>query len=205
MRISLQPAVATVPPVAAEAAWQHRQRRPSGRSLRRPCRVAAAEGPPGGSSEGSSNLLRRAQQLREARRQLEQEAAALAVAEGLSPAERAALLEAVGLPAPPASQQATEAGGPAVQQGVPSSTQPSAAGIEGAEGGKSPLPGSSAWRAQLSPQLQNFLLDTGLASVLDQQAEAVQKDQEWGVAEEHGGGVGRGSGWPAARVMRAGL
>ncbi|KAL4451585.1 hypothetical protein ABPG75_007247 [Micractinium tetrahymenae] len=188
MHARLPSTAAIVPPAVAVAAWPQRQRRKgTGPCLRHPCR-AAATGEPSDSASNSGSLLRRAQQLREARQRLEEEAAALAAAEGLSPAERLALLEALGLPAPPDLQhlRETRADRPAVQQGAQSSIQPPAAAATAA-GGEPPAPGSAAWRAQLPPHLQGFLADTGLAAVLDHQAEAVRKEQEWGTAEEQGG------------------
>ncbi|KAL4428798.1 hypothetical protein ABPG77_005236 [Micractinium sp. CCAP 211/92] len=189
MILGMHPIAAAAPQVAAAPAWRHRRQPPARHFFRRLCRAAAAGTPSGGDNTDSSDLLRRAQQLQEARRQLAEEAAALAAAEGLSAAERAALLEVIGLPEPPGWQQAQDAEGErqAPQQATLPDTQPLAAGTQDA-GGEPSLPGSPAWRAQLPPHLQSFLLDTGLASVMDEQAEAVRKDRDWAAAEEHGGG-----------------
>ncbi len=203
MTLGMPPIVAAAPLVAAAPAWRHRRQPPARHFCRRLCRAAAAGTPSGGGNTDSSDLLRRARQLQEARRQLAEEAAALAAAEGLSPAERAALLEAIGLPEPPGWQQAQDVEGErqAPQQATLPDTQPLAAGTRDA-GGEPALPGSPAWRAQLPPHLQSFLLDTGLASVLDEQAEAARKDREWAAAEEHGGAWVRGGGAPPARGGR---
>lgn len=200
MILRMHPIAAAAPQVAAAPAWRHRRQPPARHFFRRLCRAAAAGTPSGGDNTDSSDLLRRAQQLQEARRQLAEEAAALAAAEGLSAAERAALLEVIGLPEPPGWQQAQDAEGErqAPQQATLPDTQPLAAGTQDA-GGEPALPGSPAWRAELPPHLQSFLLDTGLASVLDEQAEAVRKDREWAAAEEHGGAWVRGGGAPQAR------
>ena len=117
----------------------------------------------------------RAQQLR-----LDQEQAQLAAAlEGLPPAQRQAVLEALGMQQRQQGEQFADA-----------------ADADAAAPQPSPQPTGGArdpeWLAALPPHLQAAAEEAGLSAVWRRQAEAVRHDQEWGSSKEFGGGCAAG-------------
>ncbi|KAI3437673.1 hypothetical protein D9Q98_000123 [Chlorella vulgaris] len=148
-------------------------------------------------------LVQRAEQLRAEQLRMEREAAALADAlEGLPASQQQVVLEALGLQPKQEQQEQEEQQGDRQQtvdeqQGDWQQTSDkqqvtgSAAQLRSADeqemSGKD-VPGSDTWLAALPPYLQDQLKASGLADVLQEQADVVRQNEEWSNSEQFGGG-----------------
>lgn len=147
-------------------------------------------------------LVQRAEQLRAEQLRMEREAAALADAlEGLPASQQQVVLEALGLQPKQEQQEQEEQQGDRQQtvdeqQGDWQQTSDkqqvtgSAAQLRSADeqemSGKD-VPGSDTWLAALPPYLQDQLKASGLADVLQEQADVVRQNEEWSNSEQFGG------------------
>jgi hypothetical protein len=159
------------PPFCRQQRWQPHRRQPA------PVHSSGGdEAQPG----PTSGLLQRASQLRAQQLRLDQEQAQLAAAlEGLPPAQRQAVLEALGMQQRQQAEQLRDAAEADVAAPQPSA-QPTGA------------PPDPEWLAALPPHLQAAAEEAGLSAVWRRQAEAVRHDQEWGSSEEFGGDCSEG-------------
>lgn len=196
--------VASAGPPAAGSAAARRRLPPvplplcsRSRQPQQPARAASSSSEPLESGpQDADALLQRAAHLRAEQQRLEREAASLAASlKGLPSAQQRVVLEALGLQrqqqqAQQQKQQAAptplEAAPQGQQQQQPSMRQRAAAGAQ-AEPPLAAVQGSDDWLAALPPHLQQEFKQSGLAAALQEQAEAVQREQEWAGSEEFGG------------------
>jgi hypothetical protein len=136
-------------------------------------------------------LVQRAEQLRAEQLRMEREAAALADAlEGLPASQQQVVLEALGLQPKQEQQEQEEQQGDRQQAADEQQVTGSAAQLGPAdeqEMSGADVPGSDAWLAALPPYLQEQLKASGLADVLQEQADVVRQNEEWSNSEQFGG------------------